>query len=194
VDSVALLFGLALYAATVLAVHRWISAIPARVALLLRAEREVGQKEALDALQAAAGARVAQVVSALCQHEEQAAAVHRARETAADNRARVAEGRADAAARREGGAVTALEAASALVTQLRTILDAAPRSKPADEPADPQARRTVEMKRTALPQAAAGDDDEPEEEKTQVAKRPALEQPTSSGLRLAKPTGRGAAS
>jgi hypothetical protein len=173
------LFGLALYAATIVVIHRWIDRIPARVALLVARERAQGVEQALDMLRAAAAERVARLVSSLRDHEEQTAAAVRARAAADIARARTAEGRAEAAARREEEAVTALQAAAALVVQLREVLDRVAQVLPAvqaEEAADPQERRTIELKRVP----AQPEDDEPEEEPTKLTPRA-----VGSGLRLA---------
>lgn len=186
--SAAILFGLVLYVATIIAIYRWIQAIPARLMILVERERSHGEQRALDTLRAAAGERVAKIVLSLRDYDEQTATAVRTRAAADQARARVAEGRAESAARKEAEVVTALEAATALVAQLRALLDRAesPPNPARDEAADPQERRTVEMPRPGLPSAQA-DDDEPEEEeeRTKVAARPAALPPSSSGLRLA---------
>jgi hypothetical protein len=188
VGSLAILFGLALYALTIVAIHRWIQAIPARVAALVERERIHGEQRALDTLRAAAGERVAKLVLSLRDYEEQTAAAVRTRAAADSTRARMAEGRAEAAAREAAEALTVLGAASELVKQLRAVLDRAelPPTEARDEASDPQERRTVEMKsRPGLPSAHADDEPEEEEERTKVATRPAALPASSSGLRLA---------
>jgi hypothetical protein len=179
VGSLAILFGFALYAATIFAIHRWIDAIPARLVAHVERERAHGEQRALDTLRVAAGERVAKLVLSLRDYEEQTAAAVRARAAAESARTRLAEGRAQAADRDMGEAVTALTAASALVAQLREILDRLPPvlpAAPAEDPADPQERRTIELKRPPL----EPDDDEPEEEPTKITPRPG-----QSGLWLA---------
>jgi hypothetical protein len=191
VGSAAILLGLLLYVATILAIRRWVNAIPARVAVLIERERSHGEQRALDTLRAAAGERVAKLVLSLRDYEEQTAAAVRARAAADSTRARMAEGRAETAAREAAEALTVLGAASELVKQLRVVLDRAgpPPTEARDEAGDPQERRTVEMKpRAGLPSAHA--DDEPEgeeEERTKVAARPAALLASSSGLRLMPP-------
>jgi hypothetical protein len=186
VDSAALLLGLALYVATILVIRRWVADIPARVATLIERERTNGEQRALDTLRAAAGERVGKLVLSLRDYEEQTAAAVRARAAADSTRARMAEGRADAAAREAAEALTVLGAASELVKQLRAVLDRAepPPTEARDEAGDPQERRTVEMKpRAGLP-SAHDDEPEEEEERTKVAARPAALHTGSSGLRL----------
>jgi hypothetical protein len=179
VGSAAIFLGFALYAATIIAIHRWIDAIPARLVARIERERTHGEQRAMDTLRAAAGERVAKLVTSLRDYEEQTAAAARARFAAEGARTRLAEGRAQAADRDMGEAVTALAAASALVAQLREILDRLPPAlpaAPAEDPADPQERRTIELKRPT-PKV---DDDEPDEEPTKITPRSA-----QSGLWLA---------
>jgi hypothetical protein len=204
VGSAAILFGLILYAATILVIRRWVDAIPARVVVLVERERSHGEQRALDTLRAAAGERVAKLVLSLRDYEEQTAAAVRARAAADSTRARMAEGRAESAAREAAEALTVLGAASELVKQLRAVLDRAggpPTSPAQDDAGDPQERRTVEMKpRPGLPSAHTDDEPEEEEERTKVAARPAALHASSSGLRLvpprpvSPPSGPGAAS
>jgi hypothetical protein len=201
VGSAAILLGLALYAATIIAVHRWIADLPARVALLIERERRRGEQRAFDTLRAAAGERVAALVSSLRDFEEQTRAAVRARAAAESARVRLAEGRAEAAMRREDGVVTALEAASALVAQLRAALDHAgpPAADTLGDPRDPAERKTVEVRLVdgVLPNLGGDDCPEEEEEQTKVAARPRA---PGSGLRLVParpaipPSGPGAAS
>jgi hypothetical protein len=188
VGSAAIVLGLLLYVATLLVIRRWVDAIPRRVAVLIERERSHGEQRALDTLRAAAGERVAKLVLSLRDYEEQTAAAVRARAAADSTRTRMAEGRAEAAAREAAEALTVLGAASELVKQLRAVIDrAGPRPAEArDEASDPQERRTVEMKpRACLPCAHVDDEPEDEEERTKVAARPAALPASSSGLRLA---------
>ena len=103
---------------------------------------------------------------------------------------RASEARARAAEKATADVTTALDAATRLVRELRDVLDerraGEPLKVPPPEPAPPEsdARATVEMANPKAPPEAM--DDEPEEELTQVAKRPlAGTRAAANGLRIA---------
>lgn len=140
-----------------------------------------------DALREAAKVEAATLLAGLRAHHDQAQSDLRAQVASADIRARAAE-------RAASDMKTGLETATALVRELRAILDTqrghrgptSTSTQPdpiADDP-DSDARKTIDMPR---PRAGFLDDDEPEEELTRVAKRPpgAALTGVSNGFRLA---------
>jgi hypothetical protein len=209
VSSAAFVSALLLYAGALVLVRTWIHATPARLWAIVKQDHERGERTELSALQEATAVKVGAITRSLRDHEEQMAGDLRAQVAAAETRARMAEARARGAEREASDATSMLAVVSellrdvrathqglgelpALVDGLRAMVAKAGPPAPAAPPeieAD-EARQTVEMKAPASgehpPDAAA--DDEPEEEMTKVAARPAahlLAAPSSSGLRLA---------
>jgi hypothetical protein len=93
-----------------------VDGLPVRVWQLAQRNQVMDETRALDVLQAAAGSRVGGLVIALQTHQEQLSSLVRAQVADAEVRARVSERRSS-----EGG--VALSAASALVHELRGLLD-----------------------------------------------------------------------
>ncbi|MFT3769635.1 MAG: hypothetical protein QM820_29720 [Minicystis sp.] len=173
---------------------RKLDGLPARVWAIARHERERDESLALTALQEATAAKVGTMTAALRQYEEQVAATLRAQVADAQARARAAE-------RRLSDTGSALEAATALVRELRAALDearvpSAPRFGASEEPVHPKAdgaalgdadqRETVEMPKPPASCEPPASDDEPEEELTTIAARPPPgTTAASNGLRFA---------
>ena len=201
-----LVAGLALALAlllAVIAIHRKLDAIPARIWSIARRERDQDESKALTVLTEAAAVKVAALTLSLRTYEEQIAADLRAQVAAAQTRARVIE-------HRSSDAAIALSAASELVSELAAIVAElsvqrplppaplnAPQGNHARQQVDPsrarrqadedhaEARPTVEM--TPRP-AAAHEDDEPEDELTTVTTKPLAGTPSATnGLRLVEP-------
>jgi hypothetical protein len=206
VGSVAILLGLALYVGTLVLIRNWINATPARLWAIAKQERERDERKELDALQEATAAKVGAITRALREHGEQITADLRAQMAAAETRARMAETRVRVAEREASNATSMLAIASellrdvrsthqglgelpALIAELRALAKTGPATLPAPPPeGDDETRKTVEMRPPAscTPPGSAEGEDEPEEELTQVASRPAaLPVPaSSSGLRI----------
>lgn len=152
-----------LYALTLLAIHRWIHAMPARLWGIARAELgRAAEEEAVKAeraLQQAAERQARALLTSLRDYNDAVAAQFRAgaaRPQAAD----------ETAPRFDGDTAAELAVATALVAELRALLVGL-RSRAegtAPPPAAPEGLPALD--------AAAGDD-EPEDEPTQVASRPA---------------------
>jgi hypothetical protein len=120
-----------------------------------------GERRGMTALQEAVAARVGVIVRALRNYEEGVAAGYRTQVADAEIRARLAE-------RQASEAGVALSAASALVRELRRVLDAAhqgARAPSRSAPTLPEGRETV---------ATDGDEGErlSEDERTHVVSRP----------------------
>jgi hypothetical protein len=109
--------GLAVTLALVFALHRRLDGLPLRIWSIAKKERAQDEGAAVTALQEATAARVGPIVSSLRTYHEQLAASSRAQVADAEMRARVAE-------RRSSDAGVALDAASALVRELRALRDA----------------------------------------------------------------------
>jgi hypothetical protein len=106
------------------ALYRLVDGLPLRLALLLKERRAADEAHALAVLEAAASAKVHAQTLSLRAHDEELAQRHRDAVAAAELRAHVAE-------RRSAGAVSALDAASALVRELRAIvMEVAPKAPP----------------------------------------------------------------
>jgi hypothetical protein len=166
--------GLVLALVLLVAIDRKVGALPSRVRALAREERARDDNLVVSALHEATAAKVGKATAAIRDHEEQIAAAYRALVAELEVRARAAE-------RSAGEAQTALSAASALVRELRALIDDARAhrpSRPAEAGDNPAAsmqegdaseqRKTVRDASHAPP---AGDDDD--EEMTTVAGRPA---------------------
>lgn len=157
-----------LYALTLLAIHRWIYAMPARLWGIARAElgraAEENATKAERALQQAAERQARALLTSLRDYHEAIAAQYRsgmARPQPAG----------ETALRRDGDPAAQLAAATALVAELRALLEKVlgARGGSAELP------RAASEGRPAIPAASASDagGDEPEDEPTQVASRPA---------------------
>jgi hypothetical protein len=144
-----------------------VDGLPVRVGQLVQRNRVADETRALEVLQAAAGARVGGIVIALQTHQEQLSSLVRAQVADAEVRARVSE-------RRSSDAGVALSAASALVHELRGLLDEL---------------GLVSRVQVAPVPVAIDDGERPsEDELTTVGPRPALLTKT-----LASPSGKGGA-
>jgi hypothetical protein len=97
------------------ALYRMLDGLPERIFALVRRDRAADEARALKALQDAASARVAAVTFSLSAYEEDLARRSREAAAAAEVRARVAE-------RRATDTTSYVDAASALVSELRTLL------------------------------------------------------------------------
>jgi hypothetical protein len=156
-----------LYALTLLAIHHWIYAMPARLWGIARNElgraAEEDAVKAERALQQAAEQQARALLTSLRDYHDAVAAQFRSGAAR-----RQTEG--ETALRRDSDGDTAAElaAATALVAELRALLEGPPRAR-AEGAALPQ---PASEGRQALPSATAGED-EPEDEPTQVASRPA---------------------
>ena len=167
--------GLALALALLIAIHRKLDGLPPRLWAIAKRERAADEARALTALTEATAAKVGTITLGLRHHEEQLAASLRAQIAEAETRARVAE-------RRSSEAGVALHAATDLVRALRSLcgeMEAviacahdATRARAAPALRDPplDERPTMEI----TPRAPAEEDEEPAEELTTVADRPAV--------------------
>jgi hypothetical protein len=163
--------GLGLALVLLLSLHRRLSALPWRVWSLARREREAEAPKALDAMKEAVAAKAGASMIAIRQYEEGIAASFRAQIAEAEMRARIGERRAEEAH-------AALQAALSLVRELRAALDGArgplvPRLLPPPVPPPPEPEGPErESKEMPLPRVTDGED-EPDDEHTRVAERPA---------------------
>ena len=167
--------GLALALALLIAIHHKLDGLPPRLWAIAKRERAADEARALTALTEATAARVGTITLGLRHHEEHLAASVRAQIAEAETRARVVE-------RRSSDAGVALHAATDLVRALRSLCEemealiacghdaARARAAPAlrDPPLDE--RPTMELS----PRAPAEEGEEPAEELTTVADRPAI--------------------
>jgi hypothetical protein len=200
---------LLLYAGALLLIRSWINATPARLWAIAKQERERDEHRELSALQEATAVKVGAITRSLRDYDEQIAAEVRAQVAAAEMRARTAEARARGAEREASEATSMLAVVSellrdvrathqglgelpSLVAALRAMTKAGPAPAAATGIETEEARQTIEMNPPAscapAPDDATGDDDQPDEEMTKVAARPAahmLAAPSSGGLRLA---------
>ena len=182
--------------------HRRIGGMPSRLWAIARDEiaraRGADDARADEVLREVVGEKAERLLSGVRAYHDKIAADLRAQLAAAEVRARAAE-------RAATDMTTALETATTLVRELRGMLDDQRAPRPAlrkraaavdpdgpddlanlanlpELPDDDDARATIDI---GLPRLAA-DDDEPEEEMTQVAKRPlAGTTGAPNGLRLA---------
>ena len=138
---------LALILLLLLDLRRRLDGLPARLWSIARQERDRDEKKATTALTEATAGKVISITAALRVYEEELAARSRLLVADAEKRARIAE-------RRLSDAGAALDAATALVRELRGALDQA-RSAALAAPAepDPDTRATVEMPWRAAPPA-----------------------------------------
>jgi hypothetical protein len=171
-----------------LRIQREVAGLPARVWSVAKQERARDDSQALAVLQEAAAGKVIAITAALRLYEEELAATSRAQVADAEKRARIAE-------RRQSEAGAPMGAATLLVRELRTALDAlrAARPAPAAEAVpgafpEPDQRPTVEMPRPsascAPPANDAAEEEEHEELTTVAARPPAGTSAASNGLRL----------
>jgi hypothetical protein len=192
--------GLALALVLLASLHRRLSALPGRVWSLVRNERDAEAPKALDAMKEAVAAKAGASIVAIRQYEEGIAASFRAQVAEAEMRARLGERRADEAH-------AALQAALSLVRELRAALDGlhGPRALQLPPPVPPRLEEHESAERetteSALPPSVAGDD-EPDDEHTRVAERPAdltsslrpCIPPPSKGAESRRSSGRGCSS
>jgi hypothetical protein len=154
-----------LYALTLLAIHRWIYAMPARLWGIARAELgRAGEEDAVKAeraLQQAADRQARALLTSLRDYHDAVAAQFRAGAVSPDRGA-------TPAPRHGTDTAGELAAATALVAELRTVLEKLLRVRAGGA----ELPSAASEGRPALPSAAA-DEDEPEDEPTQVASRPA---------------------
>jgi hypothetical protein len=148
---------LAIVLALLATLHRRVDQLPGRVRFLIAEERA----KALTELQEAVAGRVAGATAALRVYENDIAQHLRDEVVATELRARVAE-------RRSTDVASVLEGATALVRELRALLD---RLQPLAVPAAEDERRTIEMTRPAHNLAEASETDDPPDEPTKVAPR-----------------------
>jgi hypothetical protein len=177
--------GLALALVLLIAIHRRLSRLPLAVWSLARREREAEAPKALDAMREAVAVKAATSVIAIRQYEENIAASFRAQMAEAEMRARIGE-------RRAVDVVTALQAATTLVHELRAALDALPASPgmravpPSTLPAGDGERETTEtpiVRSRDLPSAVAEEDDPEGDDLTRVEKRPRIPPPSGDAPR-----------
>jgi hypothetical protein len=166
---------LALTFLLLLDLRRRLDGLPARIWSIAKQERDRDEKKAATALTEAAAAKVISITAALRVYEEELAARSRLSLADAEKRARIAE-------RRLSDAGAALDAATALVRELRAVLDQArAAAPPAPAEPDPDTRATVEMPwRAAPPAPGESRDSEEPEELTTVATRPVAIAPPGS--------------
>jgi hypothetical protein len=181
----------ALVVALLIALHRAVHRLPLAIWSIARRERSQDDGRSLDAMKEAVAARAGQALIAVQTYQDQLANSLRAQLAEAETRARIAE-------RRASDTVTALEAASTLVRDLRAAIDAAaglarelrtglprpalpatlPSSTPPPAPhveAEDPDRKTTEMPSPPAPQSVNDNDDGGfgDDEETRVANRPA---------------------
>jgi hypothetical protein len=118
--SILLGAGLVLALALLIAIHGKLAELPLRIRRQVERDRAADEARALTTLQEAAAARVGTIVLSLRQCHEALEAYLRSDIAQSETRARVCE-------RRSSDAGVALGAASALVSELRGILDDLPR-------------------------------------------------------------------
>jgi hypothetical protein len=171
-----------LLASVLLAIHRRLSGLPARLVAILRQERAQDEARAVWALQEATAIRVGASTVALRAHEEQIAATFRAQIAEAEARARVAE-------RRSSDAAVALSTATELVREVRATLEALGEvpfivaelrglqarvaEHAVEVPSPDSARQTIEIG-PPVSCALPVDEEEPDEEPTKISARPEL--------------------
>jgi hypothetical protein len=157
--------GIALALLLLIDLRRKLDAIPQRIYGIAKQERDRDERHATTALTEATAAKVISITAGLRVYEEELAATSRLQMADAEKRARMAE-------RRLADAGTALEAAAALVRELRAVLDGLRAAPPAvaSEP-DPDTRATVEMLPPATSVSPGDSEDEEPEELTTVTMR-----------------------
>ncbi len=139
-----LVAGLAVALALLVAVHYRLGDLPADVWSLARRERAEDAPRAIDAMKEAVAAKAGAAVLALQRYEDNLAASFRAQVADAEMRARMSEMRA-------ADSVTALQAATALVRELRSALETAKEPPvtrilpPSTPPAGDAERDTMEI-------------------------------------------------
>jgi hypothetical protein len=156
--------GLAVALVLLVALHRRLSGLPLAVWTLARKEREAEAPKALDAMKESVATKAGAAVVAIRQYEEGIAASFRSQVAEAEMRARMGE-------RRAAETHAALQAALALVRELRSVLEvvAEPRAAQslpssalsAAQP-DEVERRTeqVSVPRITIEEEALGDDEQ----------------------------------
>jgi hypothetical protein len=152
---------LAVVFALLFIISRKLDGIPRAAWSLAKKEREAEVPKALDAMKEAVASRVGGSVVAIQRYEESIAESFRAQIAEAEMRARMSE-------RRAADTATALQAATALVRELREALDAA-RALPAPTRAG------------SLPSVVVEEEELDEDEKTRVGKRPCIPPPSGRG-------------
>jgi hypothetical protein len=154
--------GLVLALVLLIALHYRLDGLPFAVWAEARRERQDSAAQALDLMTEAVAKKAGAAVLSIQQHEGALAAGYRRQVEEAQLRARMSDVRA-------GDTLTALNAATTLVRELRQALDHLPR-EPVPAPAlDPSERVTGEMKPSTTND---GEERGSEDDLTKVAERP----------------------